>query len=88
MPGRPSILLSTKRRLWAESMGHCMNPDCQVELVTDGVSIGQMAHIKEHADSGAVSFDNLLLLCANCHTGIDETSTQSCLESKVYPPEQ
>ena len=79
MPGRPSILLSTKRRLWAESMGHCMNLDCQVEMVTDGVSIGQMAHIKEHADGGDVSFDNLLLLCGNCHTEIDATRTISTI---------
>ena len=79
MPGRPSILLSTMRKLWAESMGYCMNPDCQVELVTDDVSIGHMVHIKEHADGGDVSFDNLLLLCANCHVEIDANRTISTM---------
>ena len=29
---RENIDENTKRRLYAESMGRCMNPDCQIEL--------------------------------------------------------
>ena len=71
MSVRPTVARNTERMLWAESIGHCMNPLCQVELITGGVNIGEMAHIKAHADGGDVSFDNLLLLCSNCHTQID-----------------
>ena len=62
--------------LWAEAIGHCMNPECQIELIKDGVSVGEMAHIKAHADGGDVSFDNLLLLCTNCHTRTDGNRTE------------
>ena len=58
--------------LWAESMGHCMNPECQVSLFLNGTYIGEMAHIIPHAAGGDVSTDNLLLLCRNCHKTIDD----------------
>gem|GEM_PF-6585702 len=29
---RLAISEQTKRKLWAESMGKCMNPDCEQEL--------------------------------------------------------
>ena len=64
MSERTAVARNTKRMLWAEAIGHCMNPECQVELIKDGVSIGEMAHIKARADGGDVSFDNLLLLWA------------------------
>ena len=77
MSARPSIARNTERMLWAEAIGHCMNPECQVELIKNGVSIGEMAHIKAHADGGDVSFDNLLLLCGNCHTQTDGNRTEA-----------
>lgn len=77
MSERPSIARNTKRMLWAEAIGRCMNPECQVELIKNGVSIGEMAHIKAHADGGDVSFDNLLLLCGNCHTQTDGNRTEA-----------
>ncbi len=77
MSARPSIARNTERMLWAEAIGHCMNPECQVELIKKGVSIGEMAHIKAHAEGGDVSFDNLLLLCGNCHTQTDSHRTEA-----------
>ena len=81
MSARPPIARNTKRMLWAEAIGHCMNPECQVALIEDeyGVSIGEMAHIKAHADGGDVSFDNLLLLCRNCHKKTDSNGTEATI---------
>ncbi len=58
--------------LWSESMGHCMNPQCHRDVFQEGASIGELAHIQAHADGGDTSFDNLLVLCRNCHKTIDE----------------
>ena len=77
MSTRPSITKNTERMLWAEAIGHCMNPECQVELIKNGASVGEMAHIKAHADGGDISFDNLLLLCSNCHTQVDGSRTEA-----------
>ena len=79
MSERPAVPQNTDRMLWAEAIGCCMNPECQTELSKDGVSIGEKAHIKTHEDGGDVSFDNLLLLCANCHTEIDANRTVSTI---------
>lgn len=68
MSKRPAVARNTERMLWAEAIGHCMNPECQTWLIEEGVNIGEMAHIKTHADGGDVSFENLILLCTNCHT--------------------
>ena len=57
-----------------------MNPGCQTNLIIDGNNIGIMAHIVEHHDGGDVSFENLLLLCANCHKMVDE-------DRETYPIE-
>ena len=32
MSSRKNVDENVKRRLYAESMGHCMNPDCQCKL--------------------------------------------------------
>ena len=56
-----------------------MNPKCQVELIKDEANIGEMAHIKAHADGGDVSFDNLLLLCRNCHKQVDSNRTEAII---------
>ena len=64
---RSDVPRNTQRRLWAEAIGHCMNPKCQAELIENNIYIGDMAHIHAHADGGGVSFDNLILLCSTCH---------------------
>ncbi len=72
MKRRPTITMDTQRILWSESMGYCMNPDCQCPLFQNGTSIGEIAHIRPHSQSGDVSHDNLLILCPTCHTAIDK----------------
>ena len=62
-----------RRQLWAESIGRCMNPSCQTNLMPDGRSIADMAHIDAHASGGPNSFENLILLCGNCHKQVDAT---------------
>ena len=79
MNRRPPVPRSVERKLWAESMGHCMSPDCQVELYQNGTNLGEMAHMVPHAEGGDVTFENLLLLCLNCHTQIDENRTESTM---------
>ncbi len=69
MSTRPPVPINVQRALWAESCGHCMNPECAQYLITEDktTSIGDMAHIEPNSDGGDVSVDNLILLCKNCH---------------------
>ena len=67
-----AIPQNTQRRLWADSLGVCGNPDCQSELLKNGSSIGNIAHIEPYAKGGNNKFDNLILLCPNCHTLVDK----------------
>ncbi|WP_330359274.1 HNH endonuclease [Mycobacteroides franklinii] len=80
----------TRRRLWADSAGFCGNPDCLTRLVVedpDGqdVHFAEAAHIIAASETGprgesAASaeergaWNNLLLLCANCHTLVDKSA--------------
>ena len=69
MNTRPSVPRNVERLLWVESCGHCMNPECAEILIPDSKKkpIGEMAHIVPDSEDGDVSFDNLILLCRNCH---------------------
>lgn len=66
---RSTVPVNVQRLLWAESCGLCSNPDCMQELIGDTTepSIGVMAHIVPHVKGGEVSFENMILLCQNCH---------------------
>ena len=66
MSKRKAVSENTKRRLYAESMGRCMNPRCEAELFLNG-DIAEKAHIIPHCDTADDSFENLILLCPNCH---------------------
>lgn len=77
MTSRPAVLRAVERRLWAESMGRCMNPACHSELIRDAVSVGQMAHITPYSEGGTGSFENLVLLCPTCHTQIDSSRQEN-----------
>ena len=72
MSARPAIPRDVHRRLWALSMGHCFNPACVHDLFVNDTSIGEIAHIRPHSESGDSSLTNLLILCPNCHTTIDK----------------
>lgn len=78
----------TRIRLFADSAGYCQNPACTRQLfveITSGeaVHFAEIAHIVAASDDGPRSnaslrdaergaYDNLILLCANCHTIIDK----------------
>lgn len=78
----------TTLRLFSDSAGYCQRPGCANRLFLDtgtkNIHIAEIAHIiavsgkgpradstVSKADKGA--YDNLILLCANCHTIIDKS---------------
>lgn len=61
-----------KKRLYAESMGRCMNPECQQNLFSENGDIIEKAHIDPYCKSANNTFENLVLLCPNCHTNFDK----------------
>lgn len=69
---RKQIPDNIKRRLWAESMGRCMNPNCQKELFINHKDIAEQAHIVPYNKTQDHSFENLIILCPNCHTIFDK----------------
>lgn len=77
----------TQRRLFAASAGYCQNPSCPNELFVEAggesFHIAEMAHVFAANDGGPRSnpqllkvergaFENLVVLCANCHTKVDK----------------
>lgn len=66
------IAEDVRRRLYAESMGRCMNPSCRAELFVASGDIAEKAHIDPYCASADNSFENLVLLCPNCHTAFDK----------------
>lgn len=86
--GKANPSANTRLRLFADSAGYCQNPACSHQLfveTTPGNSIhfAEMAHIFAANDGGPRSnpilseaergaYENLILLCANCHTMIDK----------------
>ena len=76
MNSRPSVRHDTRKMLWSESMGHCMNPECHNYLFPNGSCVGELAHITPRAEGGDVSFDNLIVLCRTCHKQIDDQRTE------------
>ncbi|MGG3758281.1 HNH endonuclease signature motif containing protein [Bacillus anthracis] len=72
-----SISTDVERRIYAESMGRCMNPECKVELFKENGDIMEKAHIIPYCDTKDNSFENLIILCPNCHTNFDKNSAFS-----------
>lgn len=64
-----------QRKIYAESMGRCMNPDCKAELFRENGDIIERAHITPYCDSNDNSFENLVVLCPNCHTDFDKNAS-------------
>lgn len=69
---RKPIAENVKRRLFAESMGRCMNPDCQEELFINNSDIMEKAHIGAYYETEDNSFENLIILCPTCHKKFDK----------------
>lgn len=77
---RKAISENVERRLYAESMGRCMNPDCQTDLFAEDGDIMERAHIDPYCKTADNSFENLVILCPNCHTNFDK--------NHAFSPEQ
>ena len=69
---RKPIAENVKRRLFAESMGRCMNPDCQEELFINNSDIMEKDHIGAYYETEDNSFENLIILCPTCHKKFDK----------------
>lgn len=78
------ISADVKRRLYAESMGRCMNPDCKKELFVYNGDIIEKAHIRAYCDTADNSFENLIVLCPTCHTNFDKNSAFKAEEVKQW----
>jgi hypothetical protein len=74
--------LKTIKRLFALSGNRCAFPECPIELVHEGTTVGEICHIKaqkpdeprydpQQSDQERHSFENLILLCGTHHTVID-----------------
>ncbi|MFZ6640956.1 HNH endonuclease [Undibacterium sp. TC4M20W] len=85
--GRIAPTPITKLRLFADSGGYCANPNCSEpifkEFDDEVIHIAEIAHIISAGDKGPRAdakltdeersrYENLLLLCPNCHTTIDK----------------
>ncbi len=85
--GAASPDLHTQKRLFATSAGYCQNPGCANELFVEAagksIHIAEMAHVFAANDRGPRAnpelsqeergaFENLVMLCANCHTMVDK----------------
>lgn len=77
----------TQKQLFAASGGYCQNPGCGCHLFIDAggrsIHVGEMAHVFAASNAGPRAnpsmseaargaFENLILLCANCHTMVDK----------------
>ena len=81
---RESISEDVKRKLYAESMGRCMNPSCQRELFRKDGDIIEKAHILPYCETADNSFENLIILCPNCHKDFDKNSLFTADEVKEW----
>lgn len=86
--GEANPSAASRIRLFADSAGYCQNPSCAQHLFVETdkgepIHFAEMAHIFAASDDGPRSnvnltdaqrgsYDNLILLCANCHTTIDK----------------
>ena len=70
--GRGEISQPVERKLYAESMGRCMNPGCRKELFRKNGDIIEKAHIEPYCKTADNSFENLVVLCPSCHTDFDK----------------
>jgi hypothetical protein len=93
--GEASPNTHTQRRLFSSSAGYCQNPGCANMLFQDvageSFHIAEMAHVFAANDRGPRpneelskeargAYENLIVLCANCHTMVDKSE-------KAFPHE-
>lgn len=81
---RKSIPIDVERKLYAESMGRCMNPDCQAELFRKNGDVIEKAHITPYCKTADNVYENLVVLCPTCHTDFDKNNAFSPEEVKQW----
>lgn len=88
MAQRKNIAKETQLRLFSEAAGHCQRPECLEPIFPSEMGgdkhIAEMAHVIPHGERGprheerpagdfdTDAFENLILVCPNCHTIIDK----------------
>ena len=77
---RKGIDIYVERKLYAESMGRCMNPKCRRKLWRKNGDVIEKAHIDPYCKTEDNSFENLVVLCPTCHKDFDKNS--------VFTPEE
>lgn len=81
---RKKIPIRVERLLYAESMGRCMNPSCNKVVITSAGDISEKAHIVEYSSTEDHNFNNLIILCPNCHTDFDKNNKFTKEEVKSW----
>jgi len=85
-----SISQTTIKQLFSLSAGRCNL--CNSQLVTNNIQIAEMAHIiakKSNGARGSISqehdnsYNNLILLCPNCHTKVDKYPEDYSIEKLI-----
>ncbi|MFT3895308.1 MAG: hypothetical protein QM730_27095 [Anaerolineales bacterium] len=82
---RKQPALSTVKNLFAVSGNQCANPKCESLLTEGSTVLGEICHIEAAEEDGPRynsksndeyrrSYENLVLLCPNCHTTVDHDS--------------
>lgn len=79
-----NIDVNVERRIYAESMGRCMNPECKEDLFKINGDIMERAHIVPYCDTKDNSYENLIILCPNCHTNFDKNGAFNVEEVKMW----
>jgi predicted nucleotidyltransferase len=93
---RKAIKSAIQKKLWSLSGGYCQNPACNkylfIQVDNEHVNIANMAHIIGLGKHGPRSeyeicnyadkngFDNLLMLCLECHHVVDQLEKQFTVE--------
>lgn len=81
---RLNISENVKRKLYAESMGKCMNPTCQLDLFQGEGDLIEKAHLVPYCDTADNSFENMVVLCPVCHKKFDKLHLYTAEEVKNW----
>lgn len=69
-----------EQRLRYISGGRCQNPQCHKPLIEQGTNISELAHIISHAEGGPADYENMIVLCRECHKIRASDASQSTLD--------
>jgi hypothetical protein len=94
-----AISSDVQRKLLARSGGRCGNPNCRRDLFPDVhpskiAGVVEMAHIIAQSEKGARGagelpeserdeYENIILLCPNCHTVIDKMKLEDLYDEEL-----